>query len=257
MRKAILVSSVALLLAAVIFAGNDPWKAKPYQQWDEKDVRRILGDSPWSKVIQVDATWKNRKDLLVDDSTQPPATNTPSPAGKMGQSPPASANPGGTAAGAAGDPGSSAAQATFALRWVSSRTLQRAAARSAELAGQLKPEDAEKQLANPPDVYEVAVAGPDMRPFQMADEDTLKLSAALIDKKSKQKISPSKVEINRAADGKKVQALAFIFPKKAANGEPAIPDDEKSVDFNCEINGAKIHASFDLSKMQDSQGRDL
>jgi hypothetical protein len=121
----------------------------------------------------------------------------------------------------------------------------------------MKPEDAEKQLASAPDVYEIAVSGPDMRPFQSADEDTLKLSAALIDKKSKQKISPSKVEISRAADGKKVQALAFIFPKKAGNGEPAIPEDEKSVDFNCDTNGAKIHASFDISKMQDSQGRDL
>ena len=256
MRKSILIGSTVIVLAAVVFAGNDPWKSKPYQQWDEKDVRKILGDSPWSKVIEVGATWKNRQDLLVDDSAQPAATNTPSPAAKMGQAPPASANPGGAAAGGAADPGAPS-QATFALRWVSSRTLQRAAARSAELAGQMKPEDAEKQLANPPDVYEVAVTGADMRPFQMADEDTLKLSAALIDKKSKQKISPSKVEINRAADGKKVQALAFIFPKKAANGEPAIPEDEKSVDFNCDINGAKIHASFDISKMQDSQGRDL
>jgi hypothetical protein len=257
MRKAILIVSTVIILAAVVFAGNDPWKSKPYQQWDEKDVRKILGDSPWSKIIQVDATWKNRKDLLPDDSTQPPATNTPSPAAKMGQSPPASANTGAAPAAPPADPGTPAAQATFALRWVSSRTLQRAAARSAELAGQMKPEDAEKQLANPPDVYEVAVIGPDMRPFQTADEDTLKLSAALIDKKSKQKISPSKVEISRAADGKKIQALAFIFPKKAANGEPAIPEDEKSVDFNCDISGAKIHATFDISKMQDTQGRDL
>ena len=234
MRKAILIGSVMIVLAAVVFAGNDPWKAKPYQQWDEKDVRKILGDSPWSKVIQVDATWKNRKDLSADDSIQPPATTTPAPAGKMGQlgqSPPASANPGGTPAGGAIDPGNSAAQATFAVRWVSSRTLQRAVARNAELAGQLKPEDAEKQLASSPDVYEVAVTGPDMRPFQSADEDTLKLGAALIDKKSKQRISPSKVEISRAADGKKVQALAFIFPKKAGNGEPAIPEDEKSVEI--------------------------
>jgi len=257
MRKAILSASVMLVLAVVVFAGNDPWKAKPYQQWDEKDVRKILGDSPWSKVIQVEATWKNMKDPLADNSSQPPTTNTPSPAPKMGQSPPTSANAGGMPAGGAVDSGNSAAQATFAVRWVSSRTLQRAAVRNAELAGQLKPEDAEKQLANAPDVYEVALTGPDMRPFQSADEDTLKLSSALIDKKSKQKISPSKVEITRTADGKKVQALAFIFPKKAGNGEPAIPEDEKSVDFICDTNGAKIHAGFDLSKMQDSQGRDL
>src|ERR1700732_3783677 len=91
-RKAILIGSTLVVLAAVVFAGNDPWKAKPYQQWDEKDVRKILGDSPWSKVIQVDATWKDMKDLLADDSGQPPATNTPPPVSKMGQSPPTSPN---------------------------------------------------------------------------------------------------------------------------------------------------------------------
>jgi hypothetical protein len=261
MRKAILIGSAMVVLAAVVFAGNnDPWKSKPYQQWDDKDVRKILGDSPWSKIIQVDATWTNLKEIAAADSGQPTSTAGTAPAagGKIGTSPSAGSNP--TVGGAAAppsDPGEAKPQVAFAVRWVSSRTLQRAAARSAELAGQIKPEDAEKQLANPPDVYEIAVTGPDMRPFQSADEDTLMKSAELIGKKSKEKISPTKVQINRAADGKKVQAVAFIFPKKAGNGEPAIPEDEKSVDFVLNINGAKIHLSYDISKMQDNQGRDL
>jgi hypothetical protein len=261
MRKAILIGSAAIVLAAVVFAGNnDPWKSKPYQQWDDKDVRRILGDSPWSKIIQVDATWTNLKDISAADSSQLPSGSTTAPAagGKMGTSPSAGANP--TVGGAAAppsDPGDPKPQVAFAVRWVSSRTLQRAAARSAELAGQIKQEDAEKQLANPPDVYEIALTGPDMRPFQTADEDTLMKTAELTDKKSKEKISPTKVQINRGADGKKVQAIAFIFPKKAGNGEPAIPEDEKIVDFVCNVNGAKIHVTFDITKMQDNQGRDL
>jgi|ERR1700728_30229 len=262
MRKAILVGFALIVLAAVVFAGNnDPWKAKPYQQWDDKDVRKILGDSPWARIIQVDATWTNLKEIATADSSQPASGSTAAPAagGKMGSSPTAAANPtvGATPGTPPPDPGDPKPQVPFAVRWVSSRTLQRAAARSAELAGQIKPEDAEKQLANPPDVYEIALTGPDMRPFQSADEDTLIKSADLIDKKSKQKISPSKVQINRAADGKKVQAIAFIFPKKAGNGEPAIPEDEKSVDFVCNVNGAKIHLTFDVTKMQDNQGRDL
>jgi hypothetical protein len=261
MRKAILIGSAMIVLAAVVLAGNnDPWKSKPYQQWDDKDVRKILGDSPWSKIIQVDATWTNLKDIPAADSSQLPSgsTTAPAPGGKMSASPSAGANP--TVGGAAAppsDPGDPKPQVAFAVRWVSSRTLQRAAARSAELAGQIKPEDAEKQLANPPDVYEIALTGPDMRPFQTADEDTLMKSADLTDKKSKEKISPAKVQINRGADGKKVQAVAFIFSKKAGNGEPAIPEDEKSVDFVCTVNGAKIHVTFDVSKMQDNQGRDL
>jgi hypothetical protein len=261
MRKPILIGSVVMVLAAAVLAGNEPWKAKPYQQWDEKDVRKILGDSPWSKVIQVEANWKNSKDIANGNPAQQTPTGAPATSGKMGTpatGTPAGGSPAGStpAAGAPG-PGDASPQVAFVVRWVSSRTLQRAAARSAELAGQLKPEDAEKQLANQPDVYEVAVSGPDMRPFQSADEDTLKKSAVLVEKKTKQKISPTKVQVSRSADGTKVQAVAFIFPKKSDNGEPNIPEDEKGVDFNYDLSGAKIRASFDISKMQDNQGRDL
>jgi hypothetical protein len=261
MRKAILVSSAILIAAALLFAGGDPWKSKPYQQWDDKDVKRILEDSPWAKVVLVDASWKNSKLNSNDDSAQPATPVAAPPAGgKMGgmgggmggQSPPSSAPAAGNI-----ESGGPSAQASFAVRWVSSRTIQRAAARRSELAGQLKPEDAEKQLAQSPDVYEIVVGGSDMRPFQSADEDTLKTSAYLIEKKTKQKISPTKVEVSRSTDGKSVQVVAFIFSKKSANGEPTIADDEKSVDFNCFVGGAKIHTSFDIPKMQDTQGRDL
>jgi hypothetical protein len=262
MRKPILVSSAVLIAAALVFAGGDPWKSKPYQQWDDKDVQRILQDSPWAKVVQVDANWKNSKLNSNDDPVQPTVPSGASAAGGKtggmgggvmgGQSPASNAPPGGNVGS-----GASSSEASFVVRWVSSRTVQRAAARKSELAGQLKPEDAEKQLAQSPDVYEIVVVGPDMRPFQSADEDTLKTNAYLIEKKTKQKLSPTKVEVSRSTDGNKVQIVAFIFSKKSTNGEPTIADDEKGVDFNCLVGGAKIHTSFDIPKMQDTQGRDL
>ncbi len=263
MRKVIFLSSAVLLVAALVFAGGDPWKSKPYQQWDAKDIQRVLEDSPWSKIIQVDATWKSGKDNLGSDASGPAvATNQQGPAGGGGGA--AGKAMGGSAPGAvstpvagAGDSGNSSGSAAFLIRWVSSKTVEKAVYRKAELAGEMKPEDAEKELAKQLDVYELVVFGPDMKPFQSADEDTLKTDGYLIEKKTKQKISPTKVEITRSSDGAKVQAVAFIFLRKASNGEPTIADDEKSVDFICNVNGAKIHTTFDISKMQDAQGRDL
>jgi hypothetical protein len=260
MRKVVFLSSAVLVVAALVFAGGDPWKSKPYQQWDAKDVQRVLEDSPWSKIIQVEATWKTGKDNSGNDASGPAvATNQQVPAGggggkSVGGSAPAA--PGATTPGA-GDSGNSSGSASFLIRWVSSKTVEKAVYRKAELAGQMKLEDAEKELAKQLDVYELVVFGPDMKPFQSADEGTLKTDGYLIEKKTKQKISPMKVEITRAPDGTKVQAVAFLFPRKAANGEPTIADDEKSVDFICSVNGAKIHTTFDISKMQDTQGRDL
>jgi hypothetical protein len=262
MRKVVFLSSAVLVVAALVFAGGDPWKSKPYQQWDAKDVQRVLEDSPWSKVIQVEATWKTGKDNSGNDASGPAvATNQQAPAGggggngkAMGGSAPGAVS---TPVAGAGDSGNSSGSASFLIRWVSSKTVEKAVYRKAELAGQMKPEDAEKELAKQLDVYELVVFGPDMKPFQSADEDMLKTDGYLIEKKTKQKISPMKVEITRAQDGTKVQAVGFIFLRKAANGEPTIADDEKSVDFICSVNGAKIHTTFDISKMQDTQGRDL
>ena len=263
MRKAILVSSAALIAAALVFAGGDPWKSKPYQQWDDKDVKRVLEDSPWAKIVQVDVTWKAGKDSSSGDIGAPaPAANQQVPAGGGGgktvgggSSPAAPAS--NTPVAGAGDSGSSSGEASFLVRWVSSRTVEKAVYRKAELAGTIKPEEAEKELAKNFDVYELVVFGPDMKPFQSADEDTLKTSTGLILKKTKQKISPYKIEITRSPDGKKVTAVAFAFLRKAANGEPTIADDEKGVEFNCFVGGAKIRATFDISRMQDTQGRDL
>jgi hypothetical protein len=255
MRKTILISSAVLVLAALVFAANDAWK-KPYQQWDQKDVRKILDDSPWAKVVQIDANWKNSKDAPDNSAPSGPAASAPAGGGKMGgQSPGAYPSGGGGTPAASGS--DTAAQASFVIRWVSSLTLRRAAARNAELAGQLKPEDAEKELAQPVDIYGIALVGPDMRPFQSADDDTLVKSAALIEKKTKQKISPTKVQVSRAPDGKRIQSVVFVFPRKMDNGEPTIAPDAKSVEFSCSLNGVKFHVDFDLSKMQGNEGRDL
>src|SRR5579863_10298660 len=57
------VIMVLLLLVSlgliVTWAGGDPWKSKPYQQWDSKDILKIVNDSPWAKLVRVDAPWKN------------------------------------------------------------------------------------------------------------------------------------------------------------------------------------------------------
>ena len=42
MRKSFRFSVLTILLAAAVYAGGDPWKTKPYTQWDEKDVAAVL-----------------------------------------------------------------------------------------------------------------------------------------------------------------------------------------------------------------------
>jgi hypothetical protein len=245
--RRVLIACLALgTVAALAWAGGDAWKSKPFAQWDEKDVRRILNDSPWSKVIQVPAAW-----ATGDDSA-----GTPTVASAAQEH---SAN-----GGIMGDRGTGAApaapkvpQATFVLRWLSSRTVREAVLRGEVLSGRMKEEDAEKKVAEPLQVYQVMIVGPDMKPFQGGDEKALVEKTYLVLKKTKQKVAAAGVEFQRGSDGKTVQVVAFSFPQKSASGEATIPPDEKSVEFNSSVGGANIRASFEIPKMEDAKGRDL
>jgi len=250
LRKILLCGSVALLLAAMVWAGDDPWKAKPYQEWDAKDVRKVLDASPWARNVQVAAPWISAGDAGDADSisapSQVPGTMRPAQAPQ----------PGGNSAGNLG-PGAQTAIVPFVVRWASSRTIREALLRNGILAGQIQGEAAAQQLAQPVETYEIVVAAPDMKPFQSVDEKILEHGTFLMDRKTKQKIAPTSVKIQNSEDGKKIESVAFFFPKKSESGVSTIGADVKVVDFQCVVTNVKIEASFDTFKMSDTLGRDL
>ena len=252
MRKLRLSGCVALLLAAIVWAGGDPWKSKPYQQWDAKDVRKVLDGSPWARSVQVEAPWLNGD--VAAGGGDSGSTSQPGPA-RGGQG--ARTGPGGGGAADAASGGAQTALAMFLVRWSSSRTIREAVVRNLILAGQMKEDAGQQELAKPVETYEIVVAGPDMKPFQSVDDKILQNGAFLIDRKTKQKVAPTSVKIQNTEDGKKIQSVAFFFPKKSESGVSTIADDEKVVDFLCVVTNVKIEASFDTSKMMDTSGRDL
>jgi hypothetical protein len=173
---------------------------------------------------------------------------------KQGSS--AAANQSGTQSSqAAASP--TAAEASFAVRWISSRTIREAGYRSSVIEGRLKEDEAEKQLAQPVNDYEVYLGGPDMTPFQSLDEKALQGTATLAGKKTKQHITATKAQLVRSPDGKGVQGIIFSFPRQADNGEPSISPNEKAVEFTCAVAKVKLQTTFDLSKMEDAKGRDI
>jgi hypothetical protein len=45
--------SAALFLSALTLPAGDVWVAKPYTAWSDKDIRKIMTDSPWSRSVSV------------------------------------------------------------------------------------------------------------------------------------------------------------------------------------------------------------
>jgi hypothetical protein len=259
MRKAIIGSLAVLAIAVLAWASSDPWKDKPFQQWDEKDVQKVLSSSPWSKIVTTDA---GPGGGAVTPSSLPQANpGTPgagSGGGHGGMGGGSSSSPSGGGGGARGmGADGSTSEASFAVRWGSSRTVREAVLRSKVLSGKLTEADAEQQLAQPTAAYLVVISGEQLAAFQAAEEAGVKSRSTLTTKKGKQKIGASNVDFQRGPDGKAILAVVISFPKRTATGEATIDADEKGAEFSCLPGRVSIKASFDFSKMYDAQGRDL
>ena len=235
-----------VFLAAGIAAGQ-AWKEKPFREWDEKTVQKVLENSPWVRQVLVPASWRAKigGDELMSASAGQPGASQRTGAGGGGSG-------GDTSAG-----GVEAPRVTFLVRWTSATTIRQALARSAVLRGAMKDEDVDKYLAQAPADYQIVLLGQDMRPFADITEEALKEKTFLKLKSSKQKLAPTRVEIQRSEDGKSIRLIVFHFAKKTEAGELTIPSAEKGVEFTCQAGPAYVQASFDLQKMSGKEGVEL
>jgi hypothetical protein len=237
--KSLQIFSVMMLLSAVVWAGSEPWKGKPYQQWDDKDIERVFLDSPWSRTTTITRTWlpissKDLPDKIISGSGRPALTELE----RSGET-------------------SVGGELNFHVLWASSRVMRAASARKAVLHGDKKDVDVEKYAAEPQDEIQILVRSEDMAPFTRKDEKFFQANAFLQPRKSKQKISPSHVRYERDAKGILVISALFFFPRKTASGELTIANDEKNVEFNCNMDGSSLRVNFEPQKMVHQNGLDL
>ncbi len=226
------IFAVLLILALVASAwARDPWKDKSYKNWDSGEVRKILYDSPWSKRIT--RTALEAPDAPAEDVSGVDMMGTHS---KEAQA------------------GSDTQQLIFLVRWVSSRTLREAWVRSLVLQKQIPPESVDQHLPPAPSEFLLAVVGPDMSAFERASEAALRSRSYL--SVSKQKVSPARVELDRASDGR-ISGVVFHFPKTDSAGRPLLAGNEKDVRFVERGAATSFEAEFNPRQMVDSQGPDF
>ncbi len=239
-KKKVWMAMVAMAaLAAAVYGGNDPWKAKNWQQWDDKDIAKVINLSPWTVKTMVEATWKPLNAMDEHEAGE----QTSEGVGVM----PAEADDNAKTRGA---------NAMFEVYWSSSRTMREAVARRAVLHNGRDLKDAQEFVDAALDEYQVTVQGTDLAPFQRKSEREYASLAWLQPKKTKEKILASHVNYTRDDKGN-VTGVVFFFPKKIASGAPTLGAEDKSVDFACKVGASTIHAYFNLTKMDDAKGLDL
>jgi hypothetical protein len=231
---------VGLLLGVtLLWAGDKAWKAKPYQQWNEKELEAILTDSPWVRVTPIQRSWR-------PGSQQDIAPQERSSGGLRGQTP--ATSPASTAPVGAGE---DTQEMNVQIYWQSSRVMRAATARQAVLHGETV--DVDKYASQPQDEYQIVVRMQDMTPFQQHDEKFFQDNAFLQMKKGKDKISPTHVVYEKNSKGLIADAI-FFFPKTTSSGAPTVSADETDVQFSCKIADSTVRVGFKLRDMVDQSG---
>ena len=254
MHNKVLTGVVFLVFTSLAWASNEPWKEKPYQQWDKADLAIILTNSPWVKKVVVDVNWKPDPSSAVRSSmpeSDPTASLRGSDKGGMPDSAPPDRSMDTPASSA-----SAPTQAVFYIRWYSSRVIREALTRQAVINGQVSEADGEKLLSAPVADYEITIFGPDMTPFQNLTEDQLKSASYLEGKQSKQKVGPASVRLNKNPHSRTIN-LVFVFPKKTDSGADVASAQEKGLEFVCKLKGLDLRNTFDTHKMVDEKGVDF
>ena len=238
---------VMVSVIGVAARANDPWKDKDPQDWDEKDVQKILTDSPWSRPFQ------------IGSAANGSFSSTVTPVGSAAHTDSATVDPirGGNPAGPSSGnlPPGVGPEMKFTVIWHSSRTIREALLREKELSGSL-PDQARKDLAATYDAYQISISGANLRVFGKEGAESLKAHSYLMPRNSKEKLSPTKVIVQTRQDGTAV-AILFDFPQKTTSGERTITPAEKSVEFSAKAGGLPLKVTFDISKMSTKQGPDL
>jgi hypothetical protein len=242
MSARIRMLATILLLAAVAWAGGEPWLVKNYKQWTADEIFIILTDSPWVKQTRVLPSW--RGEARGEHEALPTFNRSMFNvgAGKRDDFKSLIETPKGV---------------LYFISWDSARTLREAYSRSAVMGGRMKPEEAEAYLGQEVTEYQVTISGGDMSPFSTADEVELLQNTFLMPKKNGLRLYPSYVNVKITDDRKNITEVIFGFPRKSPDGQAVIEPDEQRVDFSCMVGKSTWKATFDPRRMATRLGRDL
>lgn len=230
----------ALFVSALTLCAADVWVAKPYTAWSDKDIRKIMTDSPWSRSVSVILDFIPDGTLLRGRGSMP-APNGPGIAetgGGLGVG--QSAPPPGSPPPAPVPPGPP--QTTLIVRWQSATVVQQALVKAqyGDKAGS-SPE-AQKRLEPDAAYYIIAVGNlPASQKLRDAEAKKALLGMTTLTVNGKDHPIAAK-DVVYAGEG--MIEARFLFPR-----DFVLTADDKEVEFATRFGKAAVKAKFNLKNM--------
>jgi hypothetical protein len=236
---------VLLALALSLWAA-DSWQSKPAAQWNDKEVQKILTNSPWAKTISVSAgglmdsdsaVGRGRRGFGGDDSPPRPGGADQMPGGGVG-------TPGGNvpSRGTENMDTQTASSMPLTVVWESALPVKLALARRKYGAEADTSPEAKKYLEEDRG-YLIAVAG---LPEALVQAGTARGKPALLQQtslsvKGQPPVHPSDVEVEPPG---KTSEVVFTFPKTTS-----FRSDDKDVEFSTQFGAVAVRYRFHLKDM--------
>lgn len=250
-----------LFAAGLALWAADVWVAKPYTDWTEKDLAKIMTDSPFAKKVSVTMSpdFGGRGGALAGrgagGGAPDPGFGTADAAGGGGGGRGGRGGGGGGPQGGGGGGGDvggggggGVPEMTLIVRWQTATTVMEALAKAKYGSEAGTSADAKKMLEPDDKFYVIWVSGlpGSSRP---TDEESKKelLAHTTLAAKDKDAIVAEDVVFPPPEGrglGPRVTDAHFLFPRKLA-----FAPEDKEVEFATKFGKTKIQTKFDLKKM--------
>ena len=236
MRRFYGVLGVWVLASAALLAA-DFWEDKDFTTWSDKQVEKMLTDSPWSRKVSI-----RIPNTLLARRVGGLSGGRVGSGGGVGR-----AGGGGGAGGAgAGNLGGGGfmpppRRTQFPLRWLSALPVKQAMVREGVAGAAPIPADAQPLLEQDEPYYRVAVVGlPRAFGQALGGLDEVR-EATILKRKNKEPVAPIDIRLAYAGD---LLSIEFHFPRT-----DAITLDDKEVEFITRLGQAKLSKKFKLKDM--------
>ena len=213
-RRFLAISGVWLLAFAVVGAA-DFWEEKAFTEWSDKDLEKMMSNSPWAKRLTVVFRGPPREG---------------------GGASIAGGNAGGFGGGGRGG---SDGQSRLVIQWRSALPVRQALVRERIGEGGTVEPEAQALLSQRVPGYYVVVTGLPLQFGRLTPEALM--AEARLERKGKPPIVP--VQANPQRDGRSL-ALLYVFPL-----DEAIVLEDKDVEFVTKLGDTTIKKKFKLEDM--------
>ena len=225
MKRFTICALLMLAFAVILWAGDkDFWKSKPYTEWTEKEVEKMLTDSPWVKKWYYDPSRYSA--MRAADR---PETRDLREAGSIRSQMPTQ-------------------PFTLFIAWSIARPWKAAVMRNQQLTtGKSNPEQEKAFIEGEELLIRIQVMSTNPRLLRELTTEQLQESTYL-EVKGKDKV---KIPIARyaAPDKDNPNVALYIFPKEY-EGNPVLTPEVKEISFRTKISKAEIKVKFKTKDMK-------